>query len=129
MLCHIYTDFPYKLPVCIIKFICLSNPLWSYNLQQYPGSLQGKNTSRHFRTDSESKKRERKYLYSPLMWDFLAAEILLWSLRVLCSAFSLMHVCLCTESSPSPRAGSPASSLRGPVSRRRDVGSGRVKLG
>lgn len=36
------------------------------------------------------------------MWNFLAAEILLWSPRVLCSAFSLMHVCLCTESSPVP---------------------------
>jgi len=39
-----------------------------------------------------------------------------------------MSVCALNQAPvPSPSTGSPASSLRGPVSRRRDVGSGWVK--
>lgn len=74
----------------------------------------GKTTSSHFCTNGESKKKQRKYLYGPLMWDFLAAEILFCCPRVLCSAFSLMHVCLCAlNQALGPCTGSPAAGLRG----------------
>ncbi len=62
---HIYTDFPYKLPVCIIKFICLSNPLWSYNLQQYPGFMQGKHLKAFSHRQWKQEKENKIFIQSP----------------------------------------------------------------